>query len=370
MRLFRSPRSAAKAVSSCFRIEAAWPRDCAAEGEHCRRSPSLIEAGTEFERRNAESLPDSIPRTASITCGCSSRSPPTASPSAACFTWRATPWAALPIPDSGPRPDAGRQAAEQLLHLVGAMARQSADRRPEQLLMISCRSQATAPRDEVRPENALVAGLLPTVSHELPWLSCPPCRPRRLRGSTSIWHRRRMSWLPGRRTVRSHTGKAGGWFLGWKQSTGSPFRRRDLADPARRHVPADRWTGRDRSRGCRLALARAPGPSPLTGPHAAAAGNRRDKPRQEQHAESGPNRSISIGWGSWARFAMNRSMSATRARSDGRWAWLNPTGVAGLTASSTWPAYVTSAPSRTKLPPEPSRTRCGRRWRVHWCSTG
>jgi len=74
--------------------------------------------------------------------------------------------------DIGAIQDAEQQGVYSLLHLVGALARQSAARRPAELLVISSRSQATAPHDEVCPEKALVAGLIPTVSQELPWLSC------------------------------------------------------------------------------------------------------------------------------------------------------------------------------------------------------
>jgi len=77
-----------------------------------------------------------------------------------------------PTLDLGGPKDAQREGVYSLLHLVGAMARQSAARRPAELLVISSRSQATSPQDEVCPEKALVAGLIPTVSQELPLLSC------------------------------------------------------------------------------------------------------------------------------------------------------------------------------------------------------
>ncbi len=75
------------------------------------------------------------------------------------------------ILDLGALRDAERQGAYSLLHLVGELARQSVARRPAELLVISSRSQATTPLNEVCPEKALVAGLIATVSQELPRLS-------------------------------------------------------------------------------------------------------------------------------------------------------------------------------------------------------
>ncbi|MGO9922933.1 MAG: thioester reductase domain-containing protein [Isosphaeraceae bacterium] len=75
------------------------------------------------------------------------------------------------ILDLGALRDAERRGAYSLLHLVGELARQSVATRPAELLVISSRSQATTPQDEVCPEKALVAGLIATVSLELPWLS-------------------------------------------------------------------------------------------------------------------------------------------------------------------------------------------------------
>ncbi len=65
-----------------------------------------------------------------------------------------------------------RAGAYSLLHLVAALARQTNASRPAELLVISSRSQPTTPQDEVCPEKGLVAGLIPTVSQELPWLCC------------------------------------------------------------------------------------------------------------------------------------------------------------------------------------------------------
>jgi thioester reductase-like protein len=59
-----------------------------------------------------------------------------------------------------------------LLHLARALAWCNPAKRPAELVVVSSRSQATAPHDEVRPEKGLVTGLVRTMAEEFPWLSC------------------------------------------------------------------------------------------------------------------------------------------------------------------------------------------------------